>query len=102
MVSYHWIIARIPICKQAHAFFMVTAIVMKVRSFSYVEVADTIRDIGSRTNDDDMFIFFYAGHGDNVQSTSHFNRPRPLGELKDDPSTPRSRNFAEQLALKTN
>jgi hypothetical protein len=29
-------------------------------------VADTIRDIGSRTNDDDMFIFFYAGHGDNV------------------------------------
>jgi hypothetical protein len=29
-------------------------------------VAETIREIGSRTNDDDMFIFFYAGHGDNV------------------------------------
>merc|ERR550537_1052461 len=29
-------------------------------------VLATIREIGSRTNDDDMFIFFYAGHGDSV------------------------------------
>jgi hypothetical protein len=29
-------------------------------------VAATLKEIGSRTNDDDMFIFFYAGHGDSV------------------------------------